>query len=105
MIAVDTFSVIHDFPHHAVVHENDPVTEVEDLRELRGKDDDPFPLDGQTSDDVVNLVLRTHVHAAGGLVHEEDVSFTIEALRYDDLLLVSTAQESHLLVPVTGGHG
>jgi hypothetical protein len=55
----------------------------------------PFPCVGQPLDDPVDLVLRPHVDAAGGLVEDEQLGLGEEPLGEDDLLLVATGELGH----------
>src|SRR5829696_1165454 len=68
------------------------IGDAEELGQLRRDHDDALALGGEPVDDRVDLVLRTDVDAAGGLVEDEHVGVGVDPLRQHDLLLVAARE-------------
>ena len=56
----------------------------------------PFPSLGKVEDQLVDLVLRAHVDAAGGLVQQQDLRLGQQPAADDDLLLVAAGERADL---------
>ncbi|MGW1654459.1 hypothetical protein [Streptomyces atratus] len=70
----------------------------DEFGQLRGGDDDALPLAHEPLNDPVDLVLGTHVDAAGRLVEDQKVRVSEHPLRQDDLLLVAARELDDALV-------
>ena len=75
-----------------LAHRVDPVADPEQFGQLGGDDDDGFAGVGERVDDLVDLVLRADVDAAGRLVEDENVRLGEQPLAEDDLLLVAAGE-------------
>ena len=79
-------------------HDQDTVAHSEDLRQLTGDHQDAQALLRQLADQAVDLGLRTHVHPARGLVHDEQLWLSRQPLADNDLLLVAARELAHYLL-------
>ena len=53
---------------------------------------------GKVDDQLVDLVFRAHVDAAGGLVQQQDLGLGQKPAAQDDLLLVAAGKRADLCV-------
>ena len=79
-------------PHH-----EDAVAHAEDLRQLRGDEQDRQALSGEVRDRAVHIGLGADVDAVRRLVEDQDPRLRCEPLREHDLLLVAAGEASHHL--------
>jgi len=86
----------------AVMHDHDPVAHAQDLGHLRRDHEDREAVLLEPVHEVVDLLLRAHIHAAGGLIEDQHLRRGDQPLGDRDLLLVPAGQEPHLLVLVRG---
>src|SRR5205807_326878 len=72
----------------SAAHADDAVGELEDLLQLRGGEADGEPFGCELAQQAVDLRLRAHVDAAGGVAEEYDLRLHREAPAEQDALLV-----------------
>ena len=73
-------------------HDANAVGDTEDLRHLRGDDDDRLALLGHVDDQLIDLILCTYVDASRRFIHHKDLRFPLQPLAKDNLLLISAGQ-------------
>src|ERR1700756_2532775 len=100
-------SISHNRPHNlflrdffcgefadkpAFVHDVRAVAHAKQLRHFRGNHDHTLTCRDHLIDDVVNLVLRSHIDTSRGLVENQYLGFRKQPLAQHHLLLVATRQ-------------
>ena len=86
----------------ALAHDQDAGADANQLLELGGDHEHAQAGPGEVADDPVDLGLGGHVHAAGGLVEQQDPALVQEPAREHDLLLVAAREQADDAVGVVG---
>src|SRR5262245_43302240 len=73
----------------AFAHDDDAVAHAEQLRHLRGNENNAFAGGGQLVDDRVDLIFRADVDAARRLVQDQHLGVGEQPFRQHDLLLIA----------------
>ena len=84
-------------PQAALVHDQDAVGHPQDFRQFAADHYHGFAAGGQTVDQLVDLVLRAHVDAAGGLVEDHHPGVALEPPGDQELLLVAARELTRAL--------
>ena len=100
-------SGVHFASQTAAGHDQDAVTDAQQLGHFRRNHQNRLALVGQIDDQLVNFILGAHVDAAGGLVQEQDLRVGQQPAAQNDLLLVAAGQAAdlRLLGGRLGAHG
>src|ERR1041385_4750547 len=80
-----------------LAHDGDPVGNPENLGQVRGNNDDADTLLHESVDEIVDLILHTHIDARGGFIKDQQLALRVEPSGEHHLLPVSPAQVFNFL--------
>ena len=71
---------------------HDAVAHAQNLRQLGGNHNNGNTTGRQLIHQLINIALGTHVNAAGGLVHDDNIGLLADPFGNNNLLLVTAGQ-------------
>ena len=86
--------MIDDASQMSFVDDHDTVAHADDFRQFRRNHDDRYALGGQFIHQVIDILFRTDIDAAGRFIQDEQLRMHAHPLRDDDLLLVAAGESA-----------